>query len=112
MPVAARITARTLGSLLLGLALLSCLYGLYQFTLGEPLLFADLGHFWYRRSPTSLQLLQPAIERHIAAWLWDPVMLAILTTPTWIVIGGVAAATGLLGAVLVAIGGKQPPRTA
>ena len=31
--------------------------------------------------------MQPAIERHVAEWLWDPVVLTILTTPAWLVLG-------------------------
>ena len=97
-------TSRFFGTLLVALALALALYGVYQLASGEPLLFAELGQLWYRRYPTSLQLLQPALERHVAVWLWDPVMLAILTTPTWIVLSGLAAVAGSLGAILILIG--------
>jgi hypothetical protein len=101
--------SRFFGYLLAALALASASYGLYQLASGEPLLFAQLGELWYRRYPTSLQLLQPALERHIAVWLWDPVMLAILTTPTWIVISSLAATAAFLGAVLILIGRRKRP---
>ena len=40
-----------------------------------------LGDFWFLVHQKSLQLLQPAIERHIAVWLWDPIFLFILQLP-------------------------------
>ena len=40
-----------------------------------------LGDFWFLVRQKSLQLLQPAIERHIAVWLWDPVFLFLLQVP-------------------------------
>jgi len=44
----------------------------------------------------------PAIERHVAVWLWDPVVLGILTAPAWLVFG-------ILGAILMLIGRKKKP---
>ncbi len=40
-----------------------------------------LGEVWFEVHPNSLQLIQPAIERHISPVLWDPVMLTLLTWP-------------------------------
>ncbi|MGF1500460.1 MAG: hypothetical protein ACFBSD_01470 [Paracoccaceae bacterium] len=40
-----------------------------------------LGEWWYTLHPDSLQLLQPAIERHITPYLWDPVILSLLEAP-------------------------------
>jgi hypothetical protein len=59
-----------------------------------------LGEVWNQIHSTSLQLLQPAIERHVAVWLWDPVVLSILTAPTWLVLG-------VLGGVLILLGRKK-----
>src|ERR1700681_2216465 len=59
-----------------------------------------LGDAWYAIHSTSLQLLQPAIERHVAVWLWDPVALSVLTAPTWLVFA-------VLGAVLMLLGRKK-----
>jgi hypothetical protein len=41
----------------------------------EPLV---VGKLWFDLHPTSLQLAQPAIQRHIAPWLWDPVIVTLL----------------------------------
>ena len=40
-----------------------------------------LGSWWFMLDRNSLQLLQPALERHVAVWLWDPVMLTLLQWP-------------------------------
>ena len=49
----------------------------------------DTGHFqvsvigklWFEVSPNTLLLAQPAIQRHVAAWLWDPVIATMLQWP-------------------------------
>lgn len=43
-----------------------------------------LGQVWFDLHPDSLQLIQPAIERHVATWLWNPVMTTILQAPAWL----------------------------
>jgi hypothetical protein len=35
----------------------------------------------------SLGLLQAGTQRHIAPWLWDPVLQTILLWPGWLVFG-------------------------
>jgi hypothetical protein len=47
---------------------------------------AAAGQLWFEISPTTLELVQPAIQRHVAAWLWDPIVV-ILTWPAVLVIG-------------------------
>ena len=49
------------------------------------------GQLWFEISPTTLELVQPAIQRHVAAWLWDPIV-GLLTLPAALVLG----APGLL----------------
>ena len=61
-----------------------------------------LGEDWNNLHSTSLQLLQPAIERHVAIWLWDPLMLSVLTAPTWLVLG-------IIGSIFILIGRKRKP---
>ena len=40
-----------------------------------------LGQLWYKVHPNSLELLQAAIQRHVAVWLWDWVIFPILQWP-------------------------------
>ena len=49
------------------------------------------------------QLIQPAIERNIHPWLWDPLLLTVLRAP-------LAAAALLLGFALLWLG-RRPPET-
>jgi len=37
-----------------------------------------VGKLWYQLSPTTLQLAQPAIQRHVSPWLWDNVIIYVL----------------------------------
>jgi hypothetical protein len=66
------------------------------------LVYTPLGQIWTNVHSSSLQLLQPAIERHVAKWLWDPIVLNILTAPAWLVFA-------ILGAILMLIGRKKRP---
>ena len=58
--------------------------------------FADVGELWFMLHPNSLQVLEPAIARHLSPFLWDPVMLTVLTTPAAPLLIGLAAAIGAL----------------
>ena len=57
---------------------------------------AELGAVWYAIHPNSLQLIQPAIERHIAPWLWQDVLFPLLLWPAWAVLAGAALIVALL----------------
>ena len=69
---------------------------------GSALVFTPLGQIWNNVHSGSLQLLQPAIERHVLEWLWDPIILHILTAPAWLVFA-------IIGAILMLIGRKKKP---
>ena len=99
-----RLLIRWLGAFIAGVALIMGLYEGWQLVAGNRTELSKVGDVWYAVHPTSLQLLQPAIERHIeprvGQWLWDPVVLTILTAPAWLVLG-------IIGAVLMLIGWKR-----
>ncbi len=57
---------------------------------------------WNDWHSASLQQIQPAIERVVAPWLWDPVILSVLAAPTCLVLG-------VLGGVLLVAGRKRRP---
>jgi hypothetical protein len=46
-----------------------------------------LGEQWFRLHKGSLGLIQAGTQRHIAPWLWDPVLQTILLWPGWLVFG-------------------------
>lgn len=41
----------------------------------------SIGQWWHALHKDSLLLLQPALERHVSPFLWDPVLLTILQWP-------------------------------
>ena len=45
--------------------------------------FGQTAHYAF---PASFPMLQPAVERHIHPLLWDPFLLALFLTPTFIVL--------------------------
>jgi hypothetical protein len=51
------------------------------------LVFVPAGALWYQISPNTILLAQPAIQRHLAPWLWDPVIQTILLWPAVLVLG-------------------------
>jgi len=82
-----RRAARYLG-LLLCLAALAVLgWDLWRLIAGEGLAFTALGRVWFELAPGSLQMLQPAIERHVAEWLWQDVLFPLLQLPAVVVFG-------------------------
>lgn len=46
-----------------------------------------IGELWYRGSPSSLNLVQAAVQRHLDPALWDDVLRPILLLPAWAVLG-------------------------
>ena len=97
-----RFLFRLLGLLILAGAFVALLYDGTKSIAGSRIYLTKLGDTWNALHSTSLQLLQPAIERHLAEWLWDPVVLSVLTAPTWAVLG-------VLGVILLILGRKKEP---
>lgn len=46
-----------------------------------------LGELWFKISPSTLNGAQAGIQRHVAPWLWEPVITSILRLPGWAVFG-------------------------
>jgi hypothetical protein len=62
----------------------------------------QLGTLWASIHQNSLLQLQPAVERHVAGWLWNPVIMTILEQPVWLVFA-------VIGVVLILLGRKKKP---
>ncbi|MCB1384183.1 MAG: hypothetical protein KDJ73_14895 [Notoacmeibacter sp.] len=63
---------------------------------GETIL-TPLGKSWFELSPDTLNLAQATIQRHVAAFLWDPVILALLKLPGFAVFGFLALLFYMIG---------------
>jgi hypothetical protein len=97
-----RFLLRSLGLWILAAGFVFFVYDGTKSIAGDRFYFTKLGEIWNAVHSTSLQLLQPAIERHVAVWLWDPVILSVLTAPIWLVLV-------VLGAFLILLGRKKKP---
>ena len=105
-----RFLFRFIGLWILAAGFVALIYDGTKSIAGNQLFITKLGDTWYALHPTSLQLLEPAIVRHVATWigdapakwLWDPLILGVLTAPTWLVLG-------ILGSLFILIGRKKKP---
>ena len=46
-----------------------------------------LGELWFKIDPQSINISQAGIQRHLAPWLWEPVITSILLCPCWVIFG-------------------------
>ena len=97
-----RFVLRALGLWILAAGFVFLVYDGTKSIAGDQIYFTKLGDVWNAVHSTSLQLLQPAIERHVAEWLWNPVILSVLTAPACLVFA-------VLGAILMLLGRKKKP---
>jgi len=89
---------RVLGVWLMLLAVVALVYdGTRMLADNGTLAFTSVGEHWYSIHPASLNAAQAGIERHVAPFLWDPVVTTILLLPAWLVVGGLGALFYLLG---------------
>jgi hypothetical protein len=97
-----RFLFRLIGLMLIALAFILFVYDGTRSIAGNKIFITQVGDVWSNVHQNSLLLLQPAIERHVAVWLWDPVALTVLTAPSWLVLA-------IIGALLILLGRKRKP---
>jgi hypothetical protein len=97
-----RFLFRLIGLMLIALAFILFVYDGTRSIAGNKIFITQVGDVWSNVHQNSLLLLQPAIERHVAVWLWDPVALTVLTAPSWL-------ALAIIGALLILLGRKKKP---
>jgi hypothetical protein len=68
------VIARFIGVVLLALAVL----------LGVTGGMEELGALVFRLDPPLLNTLQAGVQRRLAPWLWDSVLLPVLLQPAWL----------------------------
>ncbi len=64
------------------------------------IVMTPLGQHWFNLHAPSLNLSQAIIERYVAPWLWDPVILSVLEAPTWLVFS-------ILGLIFLYLGRRR-----
>jgi len=75
------------GWVLLTLGAVMLCHDLVKWLLSGEFGVIDFGTLWHSVHKESLALANPAIERHVHPFLWDPVMLNILLAPAFVVFG-------------------------
>ncbi len=92
--------ARFLALVFAALAAIVLAGDLWSGLAGEgPVRLGALGEWWFWLHPSSLQVLEPAIARHVAPWLWDPVMQTLLLWPLAVELAAVALALWAVSAL-------------
>jgi hypothetical protein len=81
------VVGRLIAWLCLGIAVFSLGWAVIDSIDAAAVQFGALGEQWFRLHKESLGLLQAGTQRHIAPWLWDPVLLTIMLWPGWLVFG-------------------------
>jgi len=73
---------------------------------GNAVFTTALSEDWTNIHASSLQALEAAIAQrvdpYVGGWVWDPVVLAILGAPTFVVLG-------VIGSLLILIGRRKRP---
>jgi hypothetical protein len=96
-----RFLIRFLGIWILAGAFIALVYDGTKTIASNAVHITPLGLVWRNVHASSLLLLQPGIERHVAPWLWPPIQ-TVLEQPAWLVFG-------ILGALLILLGRKKKP---
>jgi hypothetical protein len=97
-----RFVLRFLGLVSLAAGFFFLVYDGTQTIANGRLSFTSLGFIWAQVHQNSLLLLQPAIERHVAVWLWQLVIQPTLEQPAFLCFA-------ILGAILMLLGRKKKP---
>ena len=92
-----RFLLRAVGLFVLAGGFVALLYDGTKSIAGSVLAITPFADVWRQVSPDSLAWTQAAIERHAPPWVWDPVAMAVLTSPAALVLGVIGAALMLLG---------------
>jgi len=97
-----RFLLRTLGLLFLAAAFIFLVYDGTRSIAANVLLYSKVDEIWSLLHTASLQQLQPSIEKHAPAWLWDPAITTVLDAPAVVVLG-------IIGAILILLGRRKKP---
>ena len=81
---------RILGLLFLAAALAVGVWEIVDASAGGYWALKPFGEVFFRLAPEWLNLAQAVIQRYVAPWLWDPVILTALLWPAWPTLGGIA----------------------
>jgi len=88
---------RIIGALFILAAIAAAGVELVQWISSGAYKSVTLGGVWYMVHHASLNASQAGIQRYVAPWLWDPVIISILVQPAWVIAGPIGTALLWLG---------------
>ena len=97
-----RFLFRFIGLLCLAAAFILVIYDGTKSIAANSLYLTSVRTLWELINAGSLARLKPLIDPYAGGVLWDPVMLAILSAPSWSLLGG-------FGIVLILLGRRKKP---
>lgn len=92
-----RAILRFFGLWLLAAAVVAAVIDAARSIADSTLVVTPLGQTWFQLHAASLNLAQALVERYVSPVAWDPVMTAVLHTPTAVVVGAIALLLLLAG---------------
>jgi hypothetical protein len=69
---------------------------------GGAWVVTPMGEQWRQLSPSTLEIAREWVLKHAGTFVWDPVIVTILSAPTWVVFG-------ILGVFFYWLGQKRKP---
>ena len=97
-----RFLLRFIGLICLAAAFILLIYDGTKSIAGNRLFLTSVRSLWELINAASLAKLEPRVQSYVGGYLWDPVMVAILASPSWGVLG-------LLGILFLLLGRKKKP---
>ena len=97
-----RFVFRLIGFLALAAAFVAVVYDGTRSIAADHIELTALQQVWSVWHPASFAALQPAMARMFAGWVWDPVMVTLLSSPAW-------AIFAVVGCVLLLAGRRKRP---
>jgi len=97
-----RFLFRFIGLICLAGAFILVIYDGMKSIAGNSVYFTSVRTLWELINAGSLAKLKPLIDPYANGFLWDPVMTAILSAPSWSLLGG-------FGILLLLLGRRKKP---
>ena len=90
----------SIGWFMLAMGIATLGYDLVKSLASGSFSLSDTGSIWHAFHSESLQILEPALARHIHPYLWDPIILSLLLSPISLVLA-------ILGFILLMLTRKK-----
>ena len=97
-----RFLFRFIGLICLAAAFILVIYDGTKSIAANNLYFTNARTLWELINAGGLAKLRPLLEPYAGCLLWDPVMVSILATPSWALLGG-------FGVLCILLGRKRKP---